>query len=282
MRVTSVNISVPNSENVVNLSYRDPTSQNVYVVKSILGLDADEITSKFYGVSGKTSNKFYELSLKKRAVIFQIALNPNFKLGKSYSELRDDLYRIVSSSRTGAVQLQFKNGNEIVAVISGFVSKLESLNFTKSPEVQITITCSDPMLKALVEKNVAVAGLSPASTTIIDAESTSPHGVRFGVNFIAPTTSFSVQDAAVADWAFEVNLTGSSLVEFVVGDELHFSSEYNNRYLYLIRGFDIIHLVDRILPTSIWPIIFPGSNTFVCSEGVGWDYITYFPTYWGV
>ncbi len=280
MRLTSVDIFASN--NVVNLSFRDPTSQNPYNVKSIIGLDADEITSKFYGVSYLSNEKHYDLSLTKRDVVIQIGLNPNFRLGKTYSDLRDDLYKLISSSRTGSIRLQFNNGDNTVAAISGFVTKFEAPNFTKTPEVQLTVNCSDPMLKALDEVNVDVTDLDPFFTTIVDDESTSPHGFRFGVIFSESIVDFSIQDTFVPNWAFEVNLTGSPLGSFVSGDELHFSSENNNRYLYLVRGFDIIHLVDRIIPTSVWPIVFPGENTFICSDFVSWDHITYYPTYWGV
>ncbi len=257
-------------------------SQNPYIAKSIIGLDADEIMPKFYGISDLSNEKHYNLSLKNRDVVIQISLNPSFRLGKSYSDLRDDLYKLVASSRPGTIQLQFKDGVKTVAVISGFITKFEAPNFTKSPEVQLTVNCSDPMLKALDQINVNITGLNPAFTTIIDNESTSPHGLRLGVIFSKAVIGFSIQDAVIPSWAFEVNLTGSSLGEFVAGDELHFSSELNNRYLYLVRGFDIIHLIDRIIPTSVWPIIFPGDNNFLCSNYVSWDYITYYPTYWGV
>ncbi len=212
----------------------------------------------------------------------QIGLNPNFNLNKSYSDLRDELYKLISSSRTSAIQLQFKDGDTIVAVISGFITKFEAPQFTRTPEVELKINCSNSMLKALDQVNVNVINLDPSFTTIIDNESTSPHGVRFGFIFSASIVDFSIQDAIPPSWAFEVNLTGSPLVQFVAGDELHFSSENNNRYLYLVRGFNIVHLIDRIIPTSVWPIIFPGDNDFICSDNVNWDYVIYYPTYWGV
>ncbi len=281
MKVTSIDIQPTNSTNIINLSFRDPTSQNPYIAKEILGLDADEIIAKYYG-SDSADNKYYDLSPIKRDIIVKISLNPNFALGKSYSALRDDLYRLISSSRTGAITLRFNDGTTTKASVSGFVSKFESPNFAKTPEVQLTITCTDAMLKAVEEVNVALTLFDTPSKTVTDAESTAPHGLRFGVIFQGTVIDFSVQDAEVPNWAFEVNLTGSPLTEFVVGDELHFSSEVNNRYLYLIRDLEIIHLVDKIIPTSIWPILFPGDNPLILSELARWDYITYYPTYWGV
>lgn len=281
MRITSIDIHAPNSDNIINLSFRDPASKNAYITKEILGLDAEEITSKFYS-SSMTNENYYDLSLKKRDIVVKVSLNPSFTLGKSYSDLRDDLYKLVASSRTGAIQLQFKDGNKAKAAISGSVTKFESVNFTKSPEVQITVSCDNSMLKALEEVNVSVNTLNSMDTIIIDNESTAPHGLRFGVIFDTTVIDFSIQDEIIPNWAFELNLTGSPLVQFLAGDELHLSSEVNNRYLYLVRGFDIIHLVDRIIPTSIWPLIFPGANKFICSSFATWDYITHYPTYWGV
>ncbi len=282
MRVTSVDILASNSDNLINLSYRDPSNQNPYNVKSIIGLDADEITSKFYGASGLSNEKYYDLSLQTRDIVIQIGLNPDFRLGKSYSTLRDDLYKLISSSRTGSIQLRFNDGVTTVAAISGFITKFDSPQFTKNPEVQLTIKCSDPMLKALGPIDVDVTGLAPALTTITDDKSTSPHGFQFNMLFTGSIVKFSIQDAVSPNWVFEVNLSGSPLIQFVAGDILYFSSEYNNRYVYLGRGADIIHLVDRIILDSIWPILFPGDNVFICSGNVSWDSITYYPTYWGV
>lgn len=281
MRVTNIDIQSSNSDNVINLSFRDPSSQNPYIAKEILGLDAEEITPKYYG-SDLANDRYYDLSLKKRDIVIKISLNSDFTLNKSYSDLRDDLYKLVSASRTGAIQLLFKDGTTTKAAISGFVTKFESPNFTRTPEIQLTINCSDAMLKAVNEVNVNIVGLNPSLTTVIDSLSTAPHGFRFGMKFNNNSIDFSIQDAVVPNWAFEVNLTGSLLDQFFAGDEIHFSSETNNRYLYLQRGFDIIHLIDRIIPTSVWPILFPGNNNFICSDFVNWDYITYYPTYWGV
>jgi hypothetical protein len=281
MKVTSIDIVPANSTNAITLSFRDPTSQNPYIAKEILGLDADEIIAKYYG-SDSADNKYYDLSPVKRDIIVKVSLNPDFAVGKSYSDLRDDLYRLIASSRTGAITLKFKNGTTEKASVSGFVTKFEAPNFTKTPEVQITVSCRDAMLKAVDEVNVALSVLDTPFKTVTDSESTAPHGFRFGVIMQGTVVDFSVQDSEIPNWAFEVNLTGSSLTEFVVGDELHFSSEVNNRYLYLVRGFDIIHLVDKIIPTSIWPVMFPGDNPFILSELARWDYITHYPTYWGV
>lgn len=282
MKVTSVEIHASNSSNFITLSFKDPTHQNKFNVKDILGLDADEITPKFYSNSGVSNQKYYELGIRKRDVVVLISLNPNYAEGQSVSSLRDELYKLIASSRTGAVEIRFKNGEAVVAAITGFVTKYETVHFSQTPEVQMTVNCSDAMLKAIDEISVPVVGLDSQATVVTDDISTAPHGFRFGVKFTGNIADFSIQDLAAPTWAFEINLTGSPLVQFTPEDELHFSSEQNNRYLYLVRDLRIIHLVDRIIPTSVWPVLFPGANPFKTSLLVEWDYITHYPTYWGV
>lgn len=282
MRVTSIDIHASNSNKALTLSFRDPRSNSQYIAKAILGLDAEDIMSKFSSVGPWSMKKYYELTLLKRDVVIQIALNPNARQGESFGTLRDNLYRVISASRTGVIEFRFKDGDRVVAAVSGFVTKLESPQFERSPEAHLTIRCEDPMLKALEPVNVNVNGFTPALATISDEESTAPHGLRLGVKFSKHSVEFAIQDGPDPTAIFEVNLAGSVLDRFTPGDELHFSSEHNNRYVYLIRNFEIFHLVDRIVPTSIWPVIFPGDNDFTCSDAAIWDYATYYPTYWGV
>lgn len=275
MRVTSVELHPAGSSDIAVMSFRDPGRKNPYNVKVINGLDADEIIPRYYGASGET--KFYNLSLEKRELVIWVELNPDFKTGQSISDLRDAIYKMISSSRTGLLQIQFKDGLETIAAISGFVSKFEAPHFNKAPELQITITCNDPMLRALTPTIVDVVGLDPATTMIEDTKSTAPHGMKFEMSFTAAAASFSIGDVG---WDFEVTPVGG----FLIGDVLHFSSEYNDKHVYIVRGVDTIHLADVITPGSIWPLLFPGENTFVCGSptSLNWDAISYYPTYWGV
>lgn len=281
MKVTSVDIYIADSNLAASFSFRDPTSQNAYIAKEISGLDADEILPKFYGVD-LGSRKQYDLLLGKRDIVIKIGLNPDYSLGQTYPGLRDDLYKVISSSRTGLIEIQFKNGATVKAAISGFVTKFETLTFTKTPEIQMTVSCNDSMLRAVEGINVDIEDLDADEFVVTDTESTAPHGFSFGVIFTDTVDTFTVQDVEPANWMFEVGLTGSPLEEFVDGDELHFSSEANSRYLYIVRDLEITHLIDRIFPTSVWPILFPGTNNFKFSGSLNLDYITYFPTYWGV
>lgn len=280
MKLTSVEIHKPNSDDFIALSFRDPTRDNSYNVKGIFGIDADEIIPRYYGISASSGEKFYNLTVEKREIIVRIDFNPNYANDESPSSLRDALYKYISSSRTGMVQLQFKNGEDVVAAVSGFIKKFEAPHFTKTPEVQLTIDSPDPMLRALEPVNVDISGLSPAETLVQDDLSTAPHGFTFELAFTGARASLVITDPDDSSWSFEVTPVGG----FLNGDILHFSSEYNDKHLFIERGVNEIHLADVITPGSVWPIMFPGDNTFAFTGGasINWDAISYYPTYWGV
>lgn len=280
MRVTSVELHPAGSSEVCVLSFRDPTRQNPYNVKSIGGLDiSDGIVPQFYGVSGSAAS-FYNLMMTKRDVAFQIELNPKFSLNMSYSDLRDDLYRMIASSRTGMIQAQFINEDGVVAAVSGFVTKVEAPLFVQTPEVIVTLSAVDPMLIALTETDVVVAGLDPTNTLIQDEVSTAPHGFSFVMSTTASFASLTITDPGDSTWSFAVTPSGG----FLSGDALHFSSDPKNKQLYIVRGGTTIYLADVIAPASVWPIMFPGDNRFAFTNplDLSWTSLSYYATYWGV
>lgn len=279
MKVTSVEIHPAGSSSIAVLSFRDPRRLNRFNVKGILGLDAEDITPRYYGVSGTSNNKFYSLSLEKREIAMQIELNPDYGSSQTYSDLRDILYKMISSSRTGIVELQFKNGTTVVAVVSGFVSKFENSLFDKNPGIQIKIACTEPMLKAPTRQNLNILVYNPASTNIVDNLSTAPHGFLFEIGFLSALPALLVAPPDNS-WSFSVEPPGG----FIESDVVHFSSELNNKYLYVLRAGVIIQLAESISSGSVWPILFPGDNVFEFANDtvLVWEKISFYPTYWGV
>ena len=280
MKLTSVEIHPANSFAYAVLSFRDPTRDNPYNVKEIVGLDADEIVPRYYGTSKTSTDKFYALSLQQRDIVLNIGLNPRYGQYETVADLRDALYKMIASSRTGKIQLQFKNELEIVAAVTGFVSKFESAHFEKTQEVKITIRCDEPMLKSPAPVEIRVAGLNPADTSITDTKSNAPHGFKFDMNVTANIASIIINDPNDLSWNFTVIPVGG----FLTGDVLSFSSEYNNKTLYITRGANTIYLADVIQLDSLWPIMFPGDNNFVFTHptNLTWKSISFYPTYWGV
>lgn len=286
MKLTAVELHPHGSSTSVMLSFRDPGRVNPYSIKSITGLDAEEIVARYYGGLGSSAQKFYTMSLEKRTVGVLVSLNPRFELNESASELRDDIYRLVASSRTGLVHLHLLNGEDVVAAVNGFISKVEAPLFEKTQEVKVTIEGVDMFLRAPTPVDIDVSELDPADTVITDLQSTAPHGFSFELEFVEAKASVNIHDPNDDTWAFEITPTGG----FLADDVLHFSSEHNDKHIYIQRGVDQIHVADKITPGSIWPILFHGENTLMVDgvtetlgvRNMNWLSISHRPTYWGV
>src|SRR6478736_1977443 len=183
MRVTNITLNA-NEEEVAEFAFRNPKSTGTYVAKAIVGLDADEIVPKFYGFSLDGSQRFFDRSQKKRDVVMRIALNPRRVINETYSDLREEIYKAVASNRTGEVELHFYSGATLVAYLSGYLTKIEVPHTTKTPEMQITIHCDQPFLRAVNPVRLEANHISATNPVVIaDSLSTAPHGFKFVVRF---------------------------------------------------------------------------------------------------
>lgn len=283
MRLTSIDLYSNNKE-VAALSFKDPRSKNPYVAQQVTGLDADEIVPKFYATSLDGSQNQYDLVVNKREIVILVALNPQFSQGKSYSDLRDNLYRGIASSRDGMIQIRLNEGPKTVAVLNGFVIKFETNLFAKTPQAQLTIRCDDGILRAPEETYVDNLVLY-TDTTVVDNVSTAPHGFKFDITFDAVSADFVIRDSATPSWSFTITPgTIGADTGFLVGDVLYFSSAHDGKTVYIKRGVETIYLVDKIELNSTWPVMFPGANDFqfIADGAFTWNNFSYYQTYWGV
>lgn len=276
MRVDRIDL-YSNGQEVARFDVNVLDIRNPYIIKAITGLDADQIIPRYYGTGLVSGTKFYDMTLEPREIAMRIGLNPNFNVNQTPSDLRSDLYRAIASSRGGTLVLKFVDDNSVVGVIEGFVSKFEGPLFTDSPEVQITMRCEDPIFKSEYVVSVIVADLDEENPLITDPVSTSPHGFKFKLTFTGSVNPLTIQSSLFPEWQFQINYP------FLAGDELYFSSEENDKYLYVIRSSSTIQLMDRIELNSVWPIIFPGENQFyIVGILFNWNECYWYETHWGV
>ena len=282
MKVTNVGLYSPTLEEAINFSLINPFRTDQYFVKNIIGLDSDDLIPKFYGFALNSKARFYDFGMKPREIVIRLVLRPRFHLDESYSDVRDELYRAISATRTGAVVLHFNAGATTVSRIQGFITKFEVPYFNKEPEVQLTITCDDPMFRSINSIYYEPEDLKTTNPILIgDSLSTAPHGFVMEVTLKANIPSFTIQDKQTdPEWRFRIIPSGG----FLIGDVLHISSEHSDKSLHIVRSGSTIPLVDKIEPGSMWPIIFPGTNDFHFVDIASFDWVSleYYAAYWGV
>lgn len=288
MRVTKVRLYSAMGTDIIDLSLLDPSSfDSPYVARQITGLDAEEIIPKYYNTG--PYNSMYDMSLAARTMVFSIFLNPNYN-SQSYSSLRDALYRSIASNRTGMIEVQFYEEDTLLVSIWGFVTRVENDMFQRRPEVKLTIKCPDPMFRSptIIDEFTET---TDELFTITDTVSTAPHGLQFSGKFVAAADEFILSDQTTpAGWSFNITpgiivhpLTYDEVDGFIEDDELWVSSLPNEKYVYMVRDGATIHLAHKIVPGSVWPLIFPTSTAFkVAPASFYWYEFRHYRTYWGV
>jgi hypothetical protein len=292
----------------IDFGFRDPGNRLPYQVKSMTGLDADEIVTNFAGHLGSSVTAHIGLpTLVKREVVLLLGLNPDWGTpSQTFSSLRDDLYRLVGACPSGMLYVKFNYGEDTVAQVLGRISKVEAAHFTDTPQVQLTIAVEEyPMLESPVTTAdddpdwVARAALTPSTTEALlltDNESTAPHSFYAQFTFVETTKNFKMEGLGELEGlAFEINS-----FTFIEDDVLHIQGHPKDRKVYVRRpDGTAVHLVDKMSDDSVWPLMYPGDNyyTWATSPGYGlWYYgttgetpsravctrLSWTSTYWGV
>lgn len=254
-----------------------------FILEQAWGLDLDEIGPQYYGNYG--DDKFYDMVLPARTVVLKIKLNPQPSLGESVEQMRNDLSRMISYSRTSLVDIRFVFDSDPIGYLRGFVRKYETDIFTSNPTVQVTIECPDPLIKAYYP--IELAGTDDVIVPyplLIDQVSTAPHGFKMQLTFSGTVAApFIIQGKyGTTEWPFRIDMPSS----FVSGDVLWFSSEMHDRYLYRVRSGVTLHLIDAIALNQVWPMIFPNPyyNTQIgfSSSSLSITSLTHYESWWGI
>ena len=280
MNVTGISLYSNNVE-IFQFNFADPTMDSPYQLKKMLGLDADELIPKFYAFS-TTGKKYYDIGLKPRVISILLKLNPRYGLSETHASLREELYKLISKTRFSEIEVRFLNGNTELAKIAGFITKFGTDQFEKTQQVTLDVRCSDPVIRGITPVELLDPALNDTNPVLVtDSGSTAPHGFNLNITITGALSEFVIQDTASSpEWKFRIVPSSA----FASGDVLHISSEFRNKQLYMIRSGVTTHLMDRLDATSVWPIIFPGVNSFhfVQVATFDWNYLRYDHSHWGI
>ena len=265
------------------------TPNSPYILKGVTGLSASDVMPMNYG-SSFTGVPYYEMSLNKREVALKIGLNPLYSETGERLDLRDALYKAIYSARDPRLWFDIYNGTQHIASIGGLVTKLEASHFTAKPDVELTISCSEPYFKAPIRTVVNTSSWNFTGSSTFGVQynnGSAPVGFRASFQLDGPTESFGFLSGDDC-WEFIIEH------EFLTGDIIYFSSEYGEKNVYSyspsLHTSDfsgITRLADKLTSTAIWPVLFPGQNEFEIStlpEVTGFTIInlSYHASFWGV
>lgn len=304
MRITQIDLYSSDTSYlrlpIVGASPRDP-----YLVKAVIGLDADEIAHAFYAFGGASALPMHRFTLPKREIIIRAQVNPDYILNEVPADLRDEIYRMIASNRNGMIHIRLVNEGSVVAHTTAWMKKLEVPHFSRIPELQLTLECDDPIFRAMSnvevpsESFLSYGGLSvylAYPLVVVDSQSTAPHGFEFALNIGTTISTLTIKDKDTdPEWTFKITPgTIGGTAGFVDTDYIYFSSVEGEAKLQLLRGSTnevggtLYDIMDKVDVGSVWPIMFPGKNEFYIPElenidlGANLPRFYYKPAYWGV
>lgn len=290
MNVTSIHLysnldytapSVKHAEfNLVNVNKSDS-----YIIKGMTGLDVEEVIHRYYANNVDNNLNYYNAVMNPRTVVMAVRLNPQYQYGETPELLRRNLQKMISYTRNSLIELRFMNGTTHISSLYGLITKFESALFSADPEIQITFRCDQPLFLAPTETSVSVSGVRTDTKSWTDNLSTAPHGFKMQISLPSKNTNYikiqGISGQTVSPFNFVIDLP-------FVNSELYFSSEINNRYLYVISGGNTYNLANEIDSFSIWPMMYPGETSIeidtdpLTTNDFVFQSITYRPAYWGL
>lgn len=227
-------------------------------IRNITGLDpvkAAVNTAPFGSVDGAA---YIGSSVATRNIVLTLHPNPDWNLW-SFESLRRLLYSYFMPK--SATRLIFYSDDIQPMSILGIVEDANVNQFSKEPDLQVSIICPDPYFTAV--NPTVVAGQSDPdfnSPTIIEYNGDIPAAINVSVSRLtdpAPTSiGIQVGDPSISFFKVAASVSSSSIFQI--------SSQSGNKYIQnvsLSSGV-ITNLLSKMQSGSSWPVLQPGENKF--------------------
>lgn len=268
---------------ICDLNVNSMAGEDGYILKESLGLGPTILVPVVVGFDDN-GIPIFEPIPEKRDIVLKIGLN--LGLGRSYSTLRDDLYKFISRS----LYVKLMNEALVIGQTTGFIRQFETVHFSNQPEIQMTIECENGEFSAPNSINIPVAELNSTHPVINYEEGTAPTGLdlKFTYTPAAPGTGFNIHGHSQF-WHSGSNASVSNnftlTFPFLTGDVVTISTNSRNKRIVVLRGATEIDVTGYINAGAVWPKLYPGVNTFFwsfASSWMTWVSASYTPKYWGV
>lgn len=249
-------------------------------IRNIDGLDpvkASISTTPRGSIDGVT---YTGSSIPSRNIVLTVHPNPDWD-DWTHESLRKLLYQYFMPKRP--VRLVFESDDMAPVEISGIVEDVSVNQFSKDPELLISIICPDPFFTAVDPTIVAGQTIRAGGTPIvIPYNGTVESGliVRVSYAYGANPTSIGIQlgDPSLSYFNISAAITNSLYFEV--------SSIPMNKYVQNVNiGTGVIdNLLNNVQDGSTWPVLQPGDNDFsvITDQGVqDWE-LTFYERFGGL
>lgn len=262
----------------------DLTSSSPYILKSVSGLgppESDVVITNALRQSGVYQNSLAHM----REVVMRIGLGQNFSGGQTAADLRTSLYWMLEHSASKGNKIQIMNGDTVICETNGYVKHFETVPWSNTPEVQITMPCDDVYLVS----PTTLTHTSATNQITLTAQGTARAPIVMEIKVVAATTHVGI------DRYFDTRVTPNSeeyvaiaYYQFQANDILRIDTTPGSRTAVLTRGGSTSNVMGYLAPGSKWPVLDPGVSNRVRAFGLGGESQTvlqklyYKPRYWGI
>lgn len=260
---------------ITNAKVSDP-----YILKEAEGLGPPEVN--IFITQTRHMDGYYKgREAQYREIVLTIGLNPNYKDNIMISDLRSELYGLISSGLSDSIDIVIVNNSTDLMRTTGYVKKMEVVPFRADPEVQITISCISSCFRD--QKNMYVDIDSENGFQDITNKGTAETGIVFTVQANAAfSPGFMItddrQNSMWINEKFEQNdiLT----IDTRPGSRSIMVTRFHPRTLSYEAPKSLLYALSR---DSDWVWLYSGVNRLSFFSSVfSWTEFYYTPQYWGI
>jgi Phage tail protein len=255
----------------IDLPIIDALPSDPYILKSVTGLGPPEVDVSI--MNTLNAGGFYQgRRPQTREPVVHIGLNPDYKIEQTVSDLRQDLYGLLTPGADDIVKIQIWDDIDLLLYTTGYVKKLEIAPFSKTPEVQVTISCLQQYLLSLDDLYVDPGSTSAPTITNVG---TAPAGFHMEVVFSAGMPQWEITASNGDKMLFDY--------DFLSGDTLIFDTRPGVRGIKVLRGVTEMNILWALSSDSTWLMLHGGDNYFTTVPTTfAWGDVYYLPQYWGI
>jgi len=248
-------------------------------VRNIDGLDPVKAAVNMSALGSVDGSSYVGSTIASRNIVITLHPNPDWDEW-SFEGLRHLLYSYFMPKRP--TRLVFYSDDMVPVEITGIVESVEPNIFSSDPEMVVSIICPDPYFTALNAEVITGQSVRSGGTPVeINYEGSVEAGIHVEISNVSGTpTAIGIQigDPDISHFNVVAGVTSSMYFEMSSIPMQKFVQNVN------IGTGVITNLLAKVVESSSWPTLKPGTNDFSVITDAGvqdWE-LTYFERFGGL